>query len=699
MRDFFNLITANWVGLVIGIVVAALVCLVLGFTLFRNNKIAGAIISILLIIAFGCAGIFIQKEFFGKNDTSQMPTPGEQGELLNKNIINGWLNTNGGFTFEQIKKAQEDDECPTYDDQLLKMKVTDFGDYVTFSFQDGKVYRNALFVRTNDGLIYDGTLNMTGDFNTYMAFIWKAVDLNSWWWDYTLTYREPYYVKKRAGSVREYWYDDMVSVSSMTPSYMQYDHWCEINECRPTALKKGVELSARNVTDYFIKFGNIELVGEKDKASSAINTFYNYLFEEVKNLSSLRMDPKTKIVDSMDMLCLPIPKNLQSEYPVSKEFKELYPDIDYYGVYKCDIALELTYVRDEFDIDKNTKVDNYVEENKDKDITKVEKINQHNNIANLEISFNNTNNSNISNVDFNVNPVTIEFTSGSLKKTVNIDNIDKLKSKINVILDKGVTWTYEITSNKLIFSEFRGTFNLTNEKSKTTFDYYYLDNYVVIGVFLNPIGSIDKTKINLIDNPVKIILSNEKHTYSFLFNSNDMIDSSIPSAIELGDYDYTILSEQLIFASVSGKLTITSRDTVRGFNYTLSLQKDDLDFKVSVTAGKFATDYFNLYSDVQNVDIIRNHLTGDKNFNVSILFYDSQDKMVLSFNHDHSSTGACRDNWSKSDLLINGEKYVVQLRFTDSADTSKTYMSDIVTIEKYDNTLSYTFTYTVSVVQ
>ena len=165
MRDFFNLITANWVGLVIGIVVASLVCLVLGFTLFRNNKIAGAIISILLIIAFGCAGMFIQEKCFGKSDDSKMPTPGEQGELLNKNIINGWLNTNGGFTFEQIKKAQEDDECPTYDDQLLKMKVTDFGDYVTFSFQDGKVYRNALFIRTNDGLIYDGTLNMTGDFN------------------------------------------------------------------------------------------------------------------------------------------------------------------------------------------------------------------------------------------------------------------------------------------------------------------------------------------------------------------------------------------------------------------------------------------------------------------------------------------------------------------------------------------------------
>lgn len=44
-------------------------------------------------------------------------------DFIHKDIINGWLNTNGGFTFEQIQEAQEDNECLTYDDQIIKVEV------------------------------------------------------------------------------------------------------------------------------------------------------------------------------------------------------------------------------------------------------------------------------------------------------------------------------------------------------------------------------------------------------------------------------------------------------------------------------------------------------------------------------------------------------------------------------------------------
>ena len=60
----FSLFIQNWIGLVIGLGVSALLCLVLGFTAFKNNKIAGSIISILLVVVFAFAGTFIQDYFF-----------------------------------------------------------------------------------------------------------------------------------------------------------------------------------------------------------------------------------------------------------------------------------------------------------------------------------------------------------------------------------------------------------------------------------------------------------------------------------------------------------------------------------------------------------------------------------------------------------------------------------------------------------
>ena len=215
-------------------------------------------------------------------------------------------------------------------------------------------------------------------------------------------------------------------------------------------------------------------------------------------------------------------------------------------------------------------------------------------------------------------------------------------------------------------------------------DYYYMDNYTVASVGLNPIGTIDKSVINLQDNPVKIILSNDTHTYQFLFNDNSLLDSYQSMLVEMGDYNYTILSKQLIFASVTGKLTITTTDKIMLFNYALGVD-DPLTFSLSLQSNGTTNNYFQLYSDSSNVALIRETLSSAK-------VYDG--KLVESFTHTHSVTGTCSDSWYASNLIA-GQKYTLQLRFSDKDDSTKTYLSDIVNFTFQSNT-TYRAVYTVT---
>ena len=140
-------------------------------------------------------------------------------------------------------------------------------------------------------------------------------------------------------------------------------------------------------------------------------------------------------------------------------------------------------------------------------------------------------------------------------------------------------------------------------------------------------------------------------------------------------YFYTILSKQLIFASVTGKLKITTTNKIMLFNYALGVD-DPLTFKIYLEQNGTTTNSFRLYSDTNNVDLIRENLTGTKVYVVTCVIYDKDGLVKETFNHTHQSSGSCGDSWTASNL-IEGQTYTLQLRFTDSSDTTKTYLSDI----------------------
>ena len=468
------------------------------------------------------------------------------------------------------------------------------------------------------------------------------------------------------------------------------------------ALEYASTLTGQNAVDNFIKFGDIELIGTKDSAIIKVNSFYNYLYDQVKGINY----GTKKIIDGTSTLCLPIPTELQKNYPISESEQIKYAtdpaDLTtapkYYGVYRVNIAIELEFLKGNSILTKTTNMEEYVEkiskDDKTKDRVVVENVESNNNFSLLKINFENSKSSDISNINLSKYPINIQLTCNELNvvKNIRINDITKLENGIDCVLNKNVTWKYVIDSPELIFEDYIGTFKIESNNNNIQFDYYYLQNYVLANIGLNPVGTIDETIINLKDNPVKIILQNDKHTYQFIIDDNSKLHELQTMLVEVGEYNYTILSKQLIF-TVTGKLNITTTDRTMLFNYCLNLDSEDMKFALTVTASSGTNNKFQLYAEASNVTIIRDSLGLNKTYNVNCYIYDKDGKLLEKFEHTHSSTGNCNDTWTATNLTA-GNRYIVQLSFVDASDSTKTYLSDYAEFEFNSNT-TYKLTYTV----
>ena len=669
------------IGIVIGLVVALIVVLILQNTVFKDKSMTILYVVIFVLMAV-CGGV-IQNKYFVVS-ASSAPTPQDQIDNITSTIEDNWKNTNGGFTFEQIQIAQDDNECPSYTDQIIDLKCYDYGSYVVFGFNDGGTYQNAVFYKSSDGLILDGIMNMHAEMTGIKWFL--AYDTNSFKWVDGRN-KEPNYTVSQNWLVWQK-HDNLLSVSRQTPDFLvwQYTFRTNKDDAYSYALSNVATLTGQNITSHFIKFGDVELIGTGATGYTKINSFYNYLYEQIKGQSY----NTNKLIDASSCLCVPIPTALQPNYPISPSKQTEYDGAEFYGVYRCNIAVDLNYVKGSTTLNSTTKNEDYVDTLKKdddyKDQVEVEEVQAGYSYAKLKLNFTDTNNSDMSKIDLMMSPITISLTCQdvNLTKTVVIDSIDKLKNGVEVLVNKDATWNYLIDSEALIFDNFRGSFTIRDDSSTITFPYYYLDNFTVASVGLNPIGTIDTSIIDLATNPVRIILSNDKNKYQFVFSSNSDLNAYKSTLVEMGTYDYTILSEQLIFASVTGTLTINSTDKVMLFNYALGAD-DPLTFDIDVTTNGTTNNRFSLYSETSNVTLIRETLSSAKVYIVTCVIYDKDGKLMETFTHTHQVTGTCSDTWTASNL-VSGEEYTLQLRFTDRDDSKITYLSDIANFTFNSNT-------------
>lgn len=664
------------VGAGIGLVLALIVVLILQNTVFKGKSMT--ILYIIMLVVFAVCGGAIQKSYFTA-PVEAMPTPQDQIDTITTTIEDNWKNTNGGFTFEQIAKAQDDNECPSFDDQLINLKCYDFGSYIVFSYVNDGRYENALFYKSDNGLILDGVINTYASLTGMKWFF--AYDLSTFSWVDELN-REPYYYTYYTffdGNKLSGTHDDLVSISRQTQMFVKWTHAVRTNQGEMVryVMSNASNLTAKNATSHFIKFGDVELIGTGNTGFVKINSFYNYLYEQVKGESFNTV----KLIDGTPCLCLPIPVAEQSTYPISASKKAEYGDADYYKVYRCNIGINLSWVKGNKTIDSTIRNEDFVDtlknDNEYKDKVEVENCEPNYTFSKLNLNFIESRDSDLTNINLLIKPVEITFTCIDLNqtKTVLIDSFDKLNSSTDVLLTKNSTWNYFIESDALIFENFRGSFTVKSDSSNLSFSYYYLNNYTIASVGLNPIGTIDTSVIDLINNPVKIILSNDNHTYQFVFDSNTTLNTYQNMLVEMGQYNYTVLSKQLIFASVTGTLNITTTDKIMLFNYALGVD-DPLTFNLTVNSYGSTNNQFYLYSESANVALIRNYLSSAKVYTVTCVIYDRDGRLMETFNHTHSVNGACSDIWYASHLIA-GETYTLQLRFADRDDPTKTYLSDI----------------------
>lgn len=678
-------------GVIIGLVASIILILILHFTAFKNKNMVALYLVILVICSVG--GGILQYSLVKITDEKSTPTPADQMETVTDTVEDNWKNSNGGFTFEQIQEVQKDEEAPIYNDQVISLTCHDFGIYIVFSYKDDDIYQNILFYKSKNGLILDGMTNMEGHYtNTVFKKLWFAVDLNSWKW---LDGRneEPIYRNRKLDGIS---HDNFISLSSgeLSFDYSQYALRTYVKEAKAQVHKFAAELTGRNATSHFIKFGDIELIGQAKEGYKKINSFYNYLYEQVKGVGY----NKSKIVDGTSCLCVPIPTELQKNYPIDSSKKSEYGNADYYGVYKCNIAVDLTFKKGNVDKSPNVKNEDYVidieNDSSQKDNVVVEDVKPNYTFAEVKLNFVKTQASDFSGVNLSKTPVKMTITCNELSttKSVVIDSFDMLNKPFLILLDRNQTYNYLIDSEALIFENFRGQFVVQSEKTSIDFGYYYLDNFVIVSVGLNPVGSIDESKIDLSVNPVKIILSNEKQTYQFVFDNNSQLRIQKSMLMELGKYSYTILSKQLVFVSVTGNLTITTHDKVMLFNYSLKVDQPlifDIVVKNYNQVGKI-----HLFSDSANVLLIRNSLDNNKEYMVNCFIYDDDGRLVEQFLHEHNYTGDCSALWTPQ-YMISGTKYTVQLRFTSKEDSSITYLSAISQLI-YDSSKGYEIEYTVT---
>ena len=331
---FMNILSNTIIGVCVGLVVALILTLVLHFTCFRERNMAFLYVAMFLILAL-CGG-FVQYRFFKYVESDGMPTPQEQVQTTIDTIQNKWQNTNGFFSPEQISKAQKDDSAPTAEDQILQFECCDLGPYVAFGYNSGETYQNILFYKSPNGLIVDGMINMSATIgHKYKFLAYWYYNLPSFTW-YDIRPYDEFLKTANAWDVVKYISLSSQDASSFCNKYSDvFVH--EWDKANAYAMQQAAILTGNNAATNFIKFGNVELIGSANTGYTKINSFYNYLYQQIQGTQY----GSTKLIDANSALCLPIPQSEQEKYPIPESKKSEYGDKEFYGVYKCNIAVEL----------------------------------------------------------------------------------------------------------------------------------------------------------------------------------------------------------------------------------------------------------------------------------------------------------------------------------------------------------------------
>ena len=232
-------------------------------------------------------------------------------------------------------------------DIIFDITVTDFGNYINFSYNINGCYENINFIiGGRNRLSFDGMLNMTSKYSKTkdvkdsffglwdsLIFSHKEYDLNSHQWIYDDIKLSPYYYLVDTAN---YNYADLISLSSNRAFYLRHNYLAAIHESEKAytnSMRLGAEFVSNELMTYFISKPGVQLSGTSASAQKDICEFYSYLYSNLKGCDY----NNNYLVNSDNYWCAPIPQSERSNYPISSSLKAEYPDLEYFELYDCDI--------------------------------------------------------------------------------------------------------------------------------------------------------------------------------------------------------------------------------------------------------------------------------------------------------------------------------------------------------------------------
>ena len=640
------------------------------------------------------------------------------------------INWNGGLSKKEIEKQKNDINCPTYDDMTDTIYIQDYDDIVCFyravKTDDGNtIYPNLVFVKTENGLKFNGALNMTG----------KAVYYKSWYDYFNPAYPwtcgpKTYEVSQDYTTAPSYCFNSLRTIwtapevnlcllDSSDPAfyYVSVVDWFGADACalnffydnnvKTKAFKTAQKYLMENIYGkYFLKFcnDNVEIIQEQNNetvANGDFNFFYDYLYRSTlqhdfgTDKDGNALTTGTCSVDVSKLTVYPLSESEKAKYPVANTDPQ-----EYYGIYNCNVLMTCNYekmnVKTVF-ADSPSVIDGVKDspiETKDiepksmqtidvmltpKDKYLNSKIREALKNAPVTFKYFDSNDNLVRTISFN----TSDFTDCVATKTTALDN---------------GTYTYKIESSQLLFNAYSGTIKI-DSSGDLKYEYSYQDGMVLTSVNIMPNSTdIDYSNVDLSNYPVKIVFNgiDNSNTYQFVFDDTNKVNIAQSLLMKIGKYQCTILSEKLIFASSTKTVEINPTNSQFNFPFAVNHSTSDLAFNVKLTESPvLVSGNIYLSGDSTSVKLLGSKLK-QQNYLVKLTVFTQDGNIVETFNHSHSGDGNCSDNWTTS-KLNSGDNYTAQLTYCNS-DGSISYVSSTFTFT-YKTKTSYKLTYSCSEVK
>ena len=612
-------------------------------------------------------------------------------------------NWNGGLSKTEIDKQKNDANCPTHEDMIDTIYIQDYDDIVCFykvveTVNGDTIYPNIVFVKTENGLKFNGALNVVG--HTYYGWFGAGY---SYYVEQKISEKPVYisqqYVQNGWGRTNLFLADASSEDYNITEGFNGiFTTIINANRYKETRIKQTLSYILTNDYPHFLKLcnSNVEIIQgqNNDVANGDFNFFYDYLYRSTlqydfgKDENGNKATSGTCSVDVSKLTVYPLPTDELNKYPV----KGTEPQ-EYYGIYNCNVFITCNY--EKHNVNTGYVTPSTIDGVKESPFT--DKDIEPKSLSTIGVSLtpkDNYSNDKICEVLKNA-PVTVKYfdKNENLVRTIVFNSTDFTNcTAIKTSALENGTYTYKIESNQLIFNAYSGTVNIVNS-GNINYEYSYQNGMVMASVNVVPNSSdIDYSNIDFSNYPVKIVFNgiDNNNTYQFVFDSTDKIGVEQTSLMEIGKYQYTILSEKLIFTSSTRTVEITPTNRTFNFPFAVEYETSDLAFTIKLTESASSQNgKIKLSGDNGSVNLLSSKLK-QSDYLVKLTVFDENGTVVETFDHTHNGIGGCNDSWTANKLTA-GTKYTAQLTYNNS-DNSISYTSATFSFT-YKQQTSYTLNY------